>query len=170
MRTSSRLLAEIAVVTLTAVTGCSVNTGRQPATQPSPPASASTATPTSTQEATMNPIRITVDGRTIDAELNDTPAARDLLTMLPATLSFKDFGGHEKTARLPRALAMDEMPAGDDPAANEIGYYAPDRVLVLYYEDIGYFSGIVRLGRITADDMAFLKTQPDGFEVTIAAR
>jgi hypothetical protein len=29
----------------------------------------------------------------------------------------------------------------------EIGYYAPGRALVLYYGGVGYFNGIIRIGR-----------------------
>ncbi len=38
------------------------------------------------------------------------------------------------------------MPAGDDPLPTDIGYYAPWGNLVFYYGDVGYFSGIVRIG------------------------
>ena len=58
------------------------------------------------------------------------------------------------------------MPAGDDPEQLDIGYYAPDGVLVLYYADVGYFNGIARLGHFdtTIDDLVDV---PDGTTITI---
>jgi hypothetical protein len=49
---------------------------------------------------------------------------------------------------------MDGVPAGDDPEINDIGYYAPSGDLVLYCGDVGYWNGIVRIGRLDAADMA----------------
>ena len=42
---------------------------------------------------------------------------------------------------------MAGVPAGADPNINDIGYYAPSDDLVFYYGDVGYFNGIVRIGR-----------------------
>jgi hypothetical protein len=42
---------------------------------------------------------------------------------------------------------MDGVLAGDDPAPRDIGYYAPSGDLVFYYGDVGYWTGIVRLGQ-----------------------
>lgn len=38
------------------------------------------------------------------------------------------------------------MPAGDDADPLTIGYYAPDEALVRFYEHVGSYNGIVRLG------------------------
>jgi len=62
---------------------------------------------------------------------------------------------------------MDGVPAGDDPDINDIGYYAPSRSLVFYYGDVGYWNGIVRIGRFTDRDIELIERQPDGFHVTI---
>ena len=53
----------------------------------------------------------------------------------------------EKAAPLPRELSVDGAPAGHDPVAGDIGYWAPDGDLVLYYDDAApHWNGIVRLG------------------------
>ena len=58
----------------------------------------------------------------------------------------------EKTAPLPRELSLDGAPAGHDPAAGDIGYWAPDGDFVLYYDDDApYFDGIVRIGEFDGD-------------------
>ena len=116
----------------------------------------------------MTTIRITVDNQTITAQLADNPTARDLADQLPLTVTFRDFNSVEKIAKLPRALTMDGVPPGDDPDINDIGYYAPSGDLVFYYGNVGYWKGIVRIGRLDAGDIHLINRQPDGFEVTIA--
>lgn len=97
----------------------------------------------------MSAVTITVGDRAIEAELNDSATSRDLIAQLP--------------------LSMDGVPTGSAAQANDIGYYAQDNVLVLYYKPVGYFNGIVRLGTVGADDMEFLRSQPDGFAADITA-
>ena len=72
----------------------------------------------------------------------------------------------EKTGPLPRALTTDGAPAAAAPDANQIGYYAPRRDLVLYYGDTGYFDGIIRIGRFD-DAIGSIADQPDGLTVTV---
>jgi hypothetical protein len=62
---------------------------------------------------------------------------------------------------------MEGVPAGDDPEINDLGYYAPSGDLVFYYGDVGYFNGIVRVGRFSGHDMDVTERQPDGREITI---
>jgi len=114
----------------------------------------------------MTPVRIIVEGQTLTAQLADNPTARDLVDQLPLTLAFRDFNGVEKVANLPRPLTTEGVPAGADPDINDIGYYAPSGNLVFYYGDVGYWDGIVRIGRFD-DDIELIQRQPDSFEVTI---
>ena len=62
---------------------------------------------------------------------------------------------------------MGGFPAGDDPDIDDIGYYDPTGNLVFYYGDVGYWNGIVRIGRLNDGDINLIQRQPDGFEVTI---
>ena len=111
-------------------------------------------------------IRVTFGETVLTGELWDNTTARDLITLLPLTLTFSDFNNVEKLARLPRKLSLDGMPAGADPAPAEIGYYAPSGDLVFYYGDVGYFNGIMRIGRFdgSVDPLA---SQAGNFSVTI---
>ena len=79
-----------------------------------------------------------------------------------------DFGGQEKIASLPAPLAFRGAPAGSDAAQLTIGYYAPDQGLVLYYEDVGYFAGIVPLG--TFDNISALRSYTSEFTATVGGR
>jgi hypothetical protein len=124
----------------------------------------STQTPeTSVSETT---ITITVEDTTITANLHASAATSSLLAQLPLELSFEDFGGQEKIARLPAPLALDGMPSGGSAEPGMIGYYAPDQALVLYYDSVGYYNGIIPLG--TFDDVATVRDAPP-FTGTVAA-
>jgi len=114
-------------------------------------------------------IRITVGGQTITGELNDTPTAQDLADQLPLEVTLADFNGVEKVGELPQPLTMDGVPAGADPEINDIGYYRPSNGLVFYYGDVGYFNGIVRLGRLSTSNMQLIQRQTGSFAITIEA-
>jgi hypothetical protein len=94
------------------------------------------------------------------------PTVRDLIAQLPLTLSFRDFNRVEKIAQLPRKLTMNGVPPGDDPFPRDIGYYNPSGDLVFYYNDVGYFTGIVRLGQFDGS-MEEIERQTDIFTARI---
>jgi hypothetical protein len=112
------------------------------------------------------PIKITIADTVMTARLADNATARDLAAQLPLTLTFKDFNQVEKVATLPRRLSMGAVPAGADPDIGDIGYYAPSGNLVFYYGDVGYWNGIVRIGRFDTT-MELIEHQVDNFKVTI---
>ena len=112
------------------------------------------------------PIKITIADTVVTARLVDNATARDLAAQLPLTLTFKDFNQVEKIATLPRRLSMDGVPAGADPDIGDIGYYAPSGDLVFDYGDVGYWTGIVRIGRFDTT-MELIEHQDDNFQVTI---
>jgi hypothetical protein len=98
--------------------------------------------------------------------LFDNPTAKDLLSQLPLSLTISDFGGQEKVATPPRALTMDGVAKGDNPEINDLGYYAPSNTIVFYYDDVGYFDGIVRLGQFNSS-LESIRNLPDGTTVTL---
>src|SRR5215203_3020427 len=102
---------------------------------------------TSQKVTSETPIRVIIGNTFLTGRLWDNAPARDLIALLPLTLSFRDFNGVEKIGQLPRKLSMDGVPAGDDPFPRDIGYYNPSGNLVFYYDDVGYFNGIVRIGQ-----------------------
>ena len=58
------------------------------------------------------------------------------------------------------------LPAGADPDIGDIGYYAPSGDLVFYYGDVGYWNGIVRVGRFDTT-MELIEHQADNFKIKI---
>lgn len=112
------------------------------------------------------PITMDIEGTTVTGTLFDNVAARSLIGQLPLELSFIDYGGQEKIAGLPTRLSLEGLPAGDDADPLTIGYYAPGQALVLYYEHVGFYSGIVRLG--TFEDLAGIRDQDDDFTARLS--
>lgn len=93
-------------------------------------------------------IRLTVDGRAVTATLLDSPTTRDFVSLLPLTLTLKDYAGTEKIAYLSRKLSEEGAPAGIDPSVGDLTYYAPWGNLALFYRDFGYAQGLIKLGHI----------------------
>ena len=167
------LLAFLATISLSACGGGDEDgdqaTGAPGASTPDPSANPSPAP--GDQDANPSegtPIRITFDDTVLAARLHDNATARDLAAQLPLTLTFRDHNNVEKTAPLPRDLSRRDAPEGHDPAAGDIGYWAPGGDLVFYYDsDAPYFNGIVRIGEFDGE-MAAIERQGDDFSVTIA--
>jgi hypothetical protein len=133
-----------------------------PPPSPSPGSSDQNASP-----ADGTPIRITFGDTELTARLDDNATARDLAAQLPLTLTFRDHNNVEKTAPLPRELTLEGAPEGHDPAAGDIGYWAPGGDLVFYYDsDAPFFNGIVRIGEFDGETDA-IERQSEEFTVTI---
>jgi hypothetical protein len=93
-------------------------------------------------------IRLTINGKAMNAQLIDGAAARDFLSLLPMTLTLEDYAATEKISYLPRKLSTEGAPGGSDPSVGDIAYYAPWGNLAIFYRDAGYARGLIRLGRI----------------------
>jgi hypothetical protein len=93
-------------------------------------------------------MRISVEGKSAMATLVDTEASRDFVSMLPLTLTLKDYSGTEKISDLPRRLSVRGTPAGHTPSAGDIAYYAPWGNLAVFYRDFRHSQGLVKLGTI----------------------
>nr|WTB09010.1 cyclophilin-like fold protein [Streptomyces antimycoticus] len=110
------------------------------------------ASASGSDRSTPMDIRVTIDGRPVDATLNDSPAARDLASLLPLTLELEDFHGTERIADPPRKLTTEGAP---EPAAAKVGdiaYFAPWGNLAIFYKDGPSASeDLLILGHIDAD-------------------
>jgi hypothetical protein len=106
------------------------------------------ARPASGQEASTMKIRLTFDGKAVEATPLDNATTRDLLSLLPMTLTLEDDSSTEKIGYPPRKLSTPGAPAGVDPSVGDIAYYAPWGNLAIFYKDFGYSRGLIGLGRI----------------------
>ena len=162
----------IALLTASGLTACGsgTTTGAPTATErTSTVAPSPSVTPEPVAPAQGTAVLLTVGDATVQGQLWDNAAGRDLAARLPVTLTFSDYDAVEKTARLEPPLTMDGMPAGDDPNPGEIGWYAPSSDLVLYYGDVGFWNGIARLGTFDDDGTRLLAGSPHDVTVTITS-
>jgi len=93
-------------------------------------------------------IRLKVGDKVLTATLIDSKTTRDFISLLPLTLTLKDYAGTEKVSDLPKRLSTEGAPSGIDPSVGDITYYAPWGNLAIFYRDFGYSSGLVILGKI----------------------
>lgn len=110
-------------------------------------------------------VRITIGEKVVTATLTDGEAARDFVSLLPLTLVLEDYAKTEKISYLPRKLSTTGAPAGSDPDAGDIAYYAPWGNLAIYYKDFGYSNELVILGKIDGDVEVF--NAPGSMKATI---
>lgn len=100
-------------------------------------------------------ITLEFDGIAVTCFLTPSATTMSLIEQLPLDLTFTDAHGQEKLAPVPMPLSLDGAPSSSDASAGMVGYYAPAQVLVLYYDTVGRFPGIVPIG--TFDDVALVR-------------
>ena len=93
-------------------------------------------------------IRLKVGDTVLTATLIESATTRDFISLLPLTLTLKDYAETEKISDLPKRLFTESAPSGSDPSVGDITYYAPWGNLAIFYRDFGYSSGLVILGKI----------------------
>ena len=93
--------------------------------------------------------------------LDDHPAVRDLLSMLPMTVTFEDYNGIEKISYLQRKLHTEGSPSNCDPSVGTFAYYAPWGNLSVFYQDFRHSEGLVPLGRIESGMNSLARMQGD---------
>lgn len=119
----------------------------------------------SDQQGRTMKIRMDVEGTAITATLVDSATSRDFVSLLPLTLTFKDYAATEKIGDPPRRLSTEGAPPGIDPSVGDITYYAPWGNLALFYRDFGYSTGLIKLGKI--DSGVEVLARPGPLKVTI---
>ena len=80
--------------------------------------------------------------------LNVSAAAQDFARLAPASLTLTDYSRVEKVADLPRKLSTTGAPAGYQPMAGDVCYYAPWGNLAVFLQDFQFANGLVLLGRL----------------------
>lgn len=104
-------------------------------------------------------IRLVFEGGELAVALEDNAASRDLLSMLPLTLTFEDYNGTEKIAYPPRKLNLEDAPDSCDPDQGSFAYYAPWGNLAIFYRDFRESRGLVPLGNIVSGTEALSRME-----------
>ena len=140
-------MAKISLLGLALTTVVSLTFGAEmsPTVSPALPMATEKSSPAKVK---VMKILITVDGKPIRATLADNPTVRDFAALLPLTVTLEDYSRTEKIYYLPKKLSTEGAPSGIDPAIGDITYYSPWGNLAIFYKDLGYSSGLIKLGRI----------------------
>jgi hypothetical protein len=93
-------------------------------------------------------IKISAGNTVLTATMLDNATSRDFMSLMPITLTLRDYAGTEKISDLPRKLSTQGAPSGSDPSVGDITLYAPWGNLAIFYKDFGYASGLIILGKI----------------------
>lgn len=80
--------------------------------------------------------------------LIDNPTTRDLMSMLPLSLTIEDFSTNEKLAHLPRRLDEGGLTDFADEAPGDLCYFRGWGNLAFFHADYTYRGDLIRLGRI----------------------
>lgn len=123
---------------------------------------------TGDRDTAVTTVELARGSTTVRGTLENTPAGRDFSALLPLTLAVSDFHGTEKISDRPRRLSTDGAPAGTEPAAGDISYFAPWGNLALFYRDFSYSDGLVRLGRLDPGAADLLEGLAEGATITIS--
>jgi hypothetical protein len=161
-----RVLLALAVGAALAQAGCGGDAGGgDGGTTTGTPLAAGTET--SKNRTNRMKIRLRLeDTTTFTATLIDRETTRDFVSLLPLTLTVRDYAGTEKVSDLPRRLSTADAPEGVDPDVGDITYYAPWGNLAIFYRDFGYSRGLVKLGTIESGIEELGRMSGD-FRVTI---
>jgi hypothetical protein len=120
--------------------------------------------PCGAEDSSMK-IILKIGDNVLTATLIDSKTTQDFISLLPLTLTLKDYAGTEKISDLPKRLSTEGAPSGIDPSVGDITYYAPWGNLAIFYRDFGYSSGLVILGKIDSGKEAL--NVPGSVRVTI---
>ena len=112
-------------------------------------------------------IRLTVNGNALTATLIDSETTRDLMSLLPLTLTMNDLFRREKFAHLPRAISK-EGKRTHTYEVGDIAYWSPGSDVAVFYRHDGQkipHPGIIVIGKLDSGADAF--DVPGSIQVTI---
>jgi hypothetical protein len=118
------------------------------------------------QQANIMRITLSVEGQVLSATLDDTQTSRDFVSLLPLTITLKDYASTAKISDLPKRLSTAGAPEGTDPSIGDIAYYAQWGNLAIFYRDWGYGRGLIKLGKL--DSGIEMLQRPGPLQATIA--
>lgn len=114
-------------------------------------------------------IQMQFSGKSFVLTLENNAAARDFYALLPLSLSFSDYVGKEKIARLDKSLSAQE--SGEyNPQSGDFFYFAPWGNVGIFYAKQPPYQGLIKLGTPKAEKESFiahLKAQKQDFILTI---
>jgi hypothetical protein len=93
-------------------------------------------------------INLSIGDKTLTATLSDNETARDFASLLPFSISLRDYASTEKVGDPPRSLSTKGAPAGYTPKTGDIALYAPWGNISIFYKNYSYSEGLIYIGKI----------------------
>ena len=90
-------------------------------------------------------INVKADGNTTVFELNNSPAAKELYSQLPLSITVENYSNNEKIFYPSKKLDTTDTPLADA-RAGTLAYYAPWGDVVMFYGRFGSAPGLYELG------------------------
>lgn len=110
-------------------------------------------------------IQLSFDDEKIIVELEDNAATRDFYALLPLRLTFSDYVGKEKISpELPKRLNTKGL-NGYEPEIGDLFYFSPWGNLGIFYDKQPFHSGLVKFGKLKANDLAKIRAKRNDFVV-----
>ncbi len=103
-------------------------------------------------------IEFVVDNQAYPAELNGNDAAKSLVSQLPITLVFDNFGSLERIATPPKSLSLGSAPQECDPVRGTISYYIPWGNLAIFKGSFRHSPDLVPLGEMSEEALKAVET------------
>lgn len=119
-------------------------------------------------QETLMKIEIIVDGETATATLYDTPTGRDFASLLPLSLTLKDYADIERISDLPRRLSTAQAPDGMTPEAGDITFYAPWGNLAIFVRGRTYARSLIPVGKVDSGLPALQRHGPLAVQIRAA--
>lgn len=120
-------------------------------------------------EGAFMQIQMQFQGKSFVLALENNATARDFYALLPLTLSFSDYVGKEKIARLEKSLNAQE--SGEyNPQSGDFFYFAPWGNVGIFYDKQPPYKGLIKLGAPKVEKESFithLKVQKQDFILII---
>jgi hypothetical protein len=112
-------------------------------------------------------ISLKVNGKSLEVTLRESETTRDLVSLLPLTLTMNDLFGREKFGHLPRAIS-DSGERTHSYQVGEIAYWSPGPDIAVFYRHDGQTipaPGLIIIGKVESGVETL--NVPGSLEVTI---
>src|SRR5215204_1707656 len=110
-----------------------------------------TTEPSSGRDVGQTRVRFAVGDAEIIVRVADNPTSRDFVSMLPLTLSFRDFNAMEKIGDLPRRLTT-QGSTGGPPANGDLICFVPWGNIGFFYDaarrDVSFDDQVIPIGTV----------------------
>ena len=102
-----------------------------------------------------------VDDKVNNVELADHAAAQDLMSRLPMTLTFENFGQTARIAYLENALKLGNAPTSTTPVVGDFAYYITWGNVCVFIKDFRHSSDLVPMGKMSEEATEAVRKSED---------